>query len=203
MRTVSFAAAAAIAIAAFAAPAQADTVVFSKAGTIQADAFAQFVALPGAGTYDIAFTSSSDADYVFSVGYDYHWDIFRAPAPRPHSEFIDGSNGDVTIYNAAVGSAFTYSFVIPEMTREYFLSDSYYTIYGVPEGTELYRETRWENPRVFAQVWPISFDDGTYSVTITRRDPVQGVPEPATWALLIAGFAATGSALRRRRAALA
>jgi hypothetical protein len=31
--------------------------------------------------------------------------------------------------------------------------------------------------------------------------PAGGVPEPATWALLIAGFGATGAALRRSRAA--
>jgi PEP-CTERM motif-containing protein len=47
---------------------------------------------------------------------------------------------------------------------------------------------------------------------ITHRPPVNmsfslsgqaGVPEPATWALMIGGFGAMGSALRRRRAAVA
>jgi hypothetical protein len=32
--------------------------------------------------------------------------------------------------------------------------------------------------------------------------PTGGVPEPATWALLIAGFGSVGVALRRSRAAL-
>lgn len=38
-----------------------------------------------------------------------------------------------------------------------------------------------------------------YTATI---DPIGGVPEPASWALLIAGFGLTGAAMRRRRAAL-
>lgn len=33
----------------------------------------------------------------------------------------------------------------------------------------------------------------------TASSPVQGVPEPASWALLIAGSGATGALLRRRR----
>jgi hypothetical protein len=39
---------------------------------------------------------------------------------------------------------------------------------------------------------------GTYSLSITS----EAVPEPATWALLIAGFGFVGTALRRRRAAV-
>ena len=34
-------------------------------------------------------------------------------------------------------------------------------------------------------------------------EPTPGVPEPASWALLISGFGLTGTALRRRRAAAA
>jgi PEP-CTERM motif len=34
-----------------------------------------------------------------------------------------------------------------------------------------------------------------------RGPPAGGVPEPATWALLIAGFGGVGAALRRSRAA--
>jgi hypothetical protein len=40
-----------------------------------------------------------------------------------------------------------------------------------------------------------------YSETWLVRSEVAGVPEPATWAMLIGGFAFIGAALRRRRAA--
>jgi len=37
-----------------------------------------------------------------------------------------------------------------------------------------------------------------YVVEYRLKDNVGGIPEPATWAMLILGFAATGAALRRR-----
>jgi hypothetical protein len=36
-----------------------------------------------------------------------------------------------------------------------------------------------------------------------RLDISGGVPEPATWALMVGGFLGAGSALRRRKAAFA
>ena len=36
--------------------------------------------------------------------------------------------------------------------------------------------------------------------TLGAATPVSAVPEPATWAMMIAGFGLAGSALRRRRA---
>ncbi|OYW83985.1 MAG: hypothetical protein B7Z20_11720 [Sphingobium sp. 32-64-5] len=40
------------------------------------------------------------------------------------------------------------------------------------------------------------------NVSLGASGSVGGVPEPASWALLIAGFGLTGAAMRRRRAAL-
>jgi hypothetical protein len=45
--------------------------------------------------------------------------------------------------------------------------------------------------------------DPTFVVSTDGVLTVQAVPEPATWALMIAGFGLTGAALRRRRAAFA
>lgn len=40
-----------------------------------------------------------------------------------------------------------------------------------------------------------------YDAVILPGDVVEGIPEPASWALLITGFGLTGAALRRRRGA--
>jgi hypothetical protein len=45
--------------------------------------------------------------------------------------------------------------------------------------------------------------DGTPIISVDRLPAVPGVPEPASWALLIGGFAMTGATLRRRRGAAA
>lgn len=48
----------------------------------------------------------------------------------------------------------------------------------------------------------VAFSDGQIIGTgLFFGTPVGGVPEPATWALLILGFGATGAAMRRRSAA--
>jgi hypothetical protein len=44
---------------------------------------------------------------------------------------------------------------------------------------------------------------GSYNLTISGPGDINVVPEPASWAMLIAGFGLTGAAMRRRRAALA
>ena len=41
------------------------------------------------------------------------------------------------------------------------------------------------------------------AITEDVAPPVGGVPEPATWAILIAGFGFVGTAMRRRRIAIA
>jgi subtilisin-like proprotein convertase family protein len=48
----------------------------------------------------------------------------------------------------------------------------------------------------------ISGGYGAWSLDLTEQ-VVSGVPEPATWAMMITGFSLAGSALRRRRLALA
>lgn len=50
----------------------------------------------------------------------------------------------------------------------------------------------------------LSFTDGSenwhgFTVGVDSVAPANGVPEPASWAMLIAGFGLTGAAMRRRR----
>jgi hypothetical protein len=49
----------------------------------------------------------------------------------------------------------------------------------------------------------LAFDYFTIGDAGQVVNPPGGIPEPATWAMLIAGFGLVGAAARRRRAALA
>ncbi len=40
---------------------------------------------------------------------------------------------------------------------------------------------------------------GSFTLTVRTAEPTGGVPEPASWALMIAGFGLAGASLRRRR----
>ncbi len=45
----------------------------------------------------------------------------------------------------------------------------------------------------------VSFLGSIDNIDVVEHDPVSSVPEPAAWAMMIAGFGAIGSMLRRRR----
>lgn len=47
-----------------------------------------------------------------------------------------------------------------------------------------------------------TYDSTGLALNVTGPDPVGGVPEPTSWALMILGFGGAGAALRRRRVAL-
>ena len=100
-----------------------------------------------------------------------------------------------------------------------------FTLYsgGATVGTYGYRSTTSGQLASFAALFPpangqISFDSFTNDFTITDlvapanlqfstfyyslvSGSVAAVPEPATWAMMIAGFGLAGAAMRRRRAA--
>lgn len=175
----------------------ADVVVFQESGTTSVfDLFG--VGLPGGGNYRFDATSSIPVSFEFLASYEEHWDIFRAPAPRPHSEFIEGNSSPVEDSASANGLAFSWTFLVPPTTTTYFDSGPAYEVYGIPIGTLLYEEVKSDNPffGVFVRDEELGrpFD---YSFTVTRLTPI---PEPSTWVGLILGFGVLGAALRRQRA---
>ena len=57
----------------------------------------------------------------------------------------------------------------------------------------------WASGTLVLYYWDTFTADNTHSVDVT----ISTVPEPATWAIMIAGFGLAGGALRRRRLATA
>jgi hypothetical protein len=57
----------------------------------------------------------------------------------------------------------------------------------------------WATGTLVLYYWDTFTPDNANSIDVT----VTQVPEPATWALMIAGFSLAGAALRRRRTAVA
>ncbi|KRB40187.1 hypothetical protein ASE02_10455 [Phenylobacterium sp. Root700] len=187
------AAAAAISVA---GPALASTVIFQNTG---ADSYFNFngISLPGAGTYTIELTSSAPIDFFFGGTYTEHWDVFFAPAPKPHSQNIEGNDGDIYSDHSGNGTYGFWTFTVPKTLYSFFDSDiGYYDAYSIPVGTPLYLETKFEN--AYLDLEGEDFSGGTfnYSLTVTQ---LSAVPEPATWAMMIAGFGMAGTALRTRR----
>lgn len=61
----------------------------------------------------------------------------------------------------------------------------------------------WQTGTLELFYWDSNNADNTEHVTASITRPGDGVPEPATWTMLISGFGLAGAMLRRRRAALA
>ncbi|MGH6997569.1 MAG: PEPxxWA-CTERM sorting domain-containing protein [Phenylobacterium sp.] len=177
--------------------ANADVVVFQQSGTTDVlDLFG--VGLPGGGNYRFDATSSVPVTFEFLASYEQHWDIFLAPPPRPHHEFIEGNSSPIDDSASGTGLSFSWTFLVPETTITFFNSGPAYEVYGIPIGTLLYEEVKSDNP--FFGVFVRDTEFGRpfdYSFTVTRLTPI---PEPSTWMMLILGFGVLGAALRRHRA---
>lgn len=168
-------------------------VVFFEEGTTTNGIYSGFQ--PTAlGQYRLTITTDQAANLRISTYYEEHWDIFRAPAPRPHSEFIEGHSDPFYGTASIFGTTLTIDFLLPEPTIEYFLAGAQYESRGIPAGTELYREA-WYHRADFT--FRVRNDDNLtpFNYTIT----VAAIPEPSTWAIMIVGFGMAGTGLRQAR----
>lgn len=153
-----------------------------------------YQALPGAGTYRIETTSSIPVLWTIEVGYEDHWDIYRAPPPRPHEEFIDGNSSPVWMSGDYEGTSGSTDFVIPALWRsDNFTSEFYEQVFGLPPGTLLYEERFSDSPyfRVYGE--SEFTEEFEYTIKVTL---ISSIPEPATWAMMIVGFGLAGAGLR-------
>jgi hypothetical protein len=188
MRTSLIALAAAALMSAGAAPA---TVVdFSYAIISDGSPYAEIASGTGAfetigdnGTFDLAnlsaFTISGDASVIFVSG-SYSFGI-----------------GDLSAFSATLsnGTLTNLSFAVSGAVDFFDLSDNLFgtgnvtiTAAGLAPGNV----TATVNSGYFPTF-------GTGDLTATAR-PAAAIPEPASWALMLAGFGLVGAALRGRRA---
>jgi len=157
-----------------------------------------YLGLSQSGRYKVDITTSKQSYIQADGNYEHNWDVYLAPAPQPQSEAIEGNEWDVWEYSSATGTSLSWIFNVIPTTRDFYTAPDWYEIaYGVPNGTLVYEETRAEN--AFISLYAVAVDDSdiAYSYSITLLDGA--VPEPATWAMMIIGFGATGALLRRRR----
>jgi len=181
------------ALAATAAHAR-DVVIFEQSGST--DFLYALQDLPGPGDYLIEVETTLPLSLFHVTGYlRYHWDVFYAPAPKPHDQNIEGNTLDFpSDLDVSGGSS---GFTVPETTYTFFTSDSSYFKYGVPLGSKLYQEDKWDRASItFLADAGTDADPFQYAVRIVH---LNAVPEPGGWALMILGFGAVGSALRTRR----
>ncbi len=182
---------------ALAAPATAyarDVVIFEQSSTTN---FASaFSFLPGAGDYKFEVTGTvPPSTFNLLTAYTYHWDVFVAPPPRPHHEYIDGNDYDQTfVLDFSSGVAF---FTVPKTTYYFFTAGNQYEAYGVAAGTLVYQEDKYEDPYFNLYAESSNGDAFDYSFKVTH---LNALPEPGTWALMIMGFGAAGARLRHRKA---
>lgn len=118
----------------------------------------------------------SHYSYADSYGGEWTWLFGRTPTP---------GNNDSSL------SALVYHDAPADLSAPFF-------VYAYGSGAlQLYKPDSWGE--MLAET---EFEFGGLEVTYVGPSPTPGgVPEPATWALMIAGFGLAGAALRRRRAA--
>jgi len=118
--------------------------------------------------------------------FHYHHEHYDQP------DWIDGNAGDYVQYLDVNSSN-------PSIKT---LSNGFIAYASVPKNIDLYfpdghfEQWHWAWPTV-----EVIFDEAAIGKTFTID--ISAVPEPSSWAMLITGFAAVGSALRSRRRSLA
>lgn len=155
------------------------------------------VLLPGAGKYLFEFSSTGTGVVWLDGGYEVDWDIFVGP-PGAYTGYLDGNEQEVLSLSALlVGPKSTYLYEVP--ATQYYTGPVAEGYYGLPEGTIATYEEKYVDPYylwLFENVSGVEGEEIPYSFKVTQ---LGAIPEPATWALMLAGFVGAGVALRRQR----
>ncbi|PZQ62615.1 MAG: hypothetical protein DI570_09935, partial [Phenylobacterium zucineum] len=93
------------------------TVLLDKTGTHYG--VFETAALPGPGKYRIDLKTSGTVWMELGAEWVNHWDVFLAPPPRAHGEYLDGNENDRSIYKTLPAKSASLTFFIPETTRTF------------------------------------------------------------------------------------
>jgi hypothetical protein len=176
-------------------------VIYSQSGTAESSYFdSPQYASPGVeylkpGTYRLRITTDLPAHLLIRTYYTARWDAYVAPQ-SPSSHWVEALETEEEGRTSAFGTSLVYDFVIPRPWVTYF-DATYDPDYGIPLGTPMYRVHRYARPYLSLDAYTAN-GEGPEGYLINYAFTITAVPEPATWALLISGFALTGVALRRR-----
>lgn len=163
----------------FAVPASAMVYDFSVVSTVQANGNSDYIP-----DYQFSIDTATESNPADFFSNDYAFTFFDVPTTgqRPTIDSPDGDESylsELTFFPAATGGAFT-----DNGPNSYF-------------GQQLYTGTT-ANPKFLTGTFNLFDADPTGSpdavVTITAA-----VPEPASWALMIAGFGVVGRSMRNSR----
>lgn len=108
-------------------------------------------------------------------------------------------------FDSGLNLILTRSFLVPlnyNITYAFQLSSSA-SVFADGEASSLFSHTMGFSPGLNAFILPDGVTANAGDYLVNNRLVSGGVPEPASWALMIAGLGLTGAALRRRRTAVA
>lgn len=149
-------------------------------------------------------SAPADAQVRFTISGDYNASFVLSSAPTPPSDYVfdgysfsltdvggsfGGATGiaDLTFFNGTPGGGLLISRTGPSGFADYLFDAANFQLYAGSERAPIFR------PRAAPYRLDGLSTPGTFFVTIAP------VPEPASWALMVGGFALVGGALRHRR----
>jgi hypothetical protein len=187
----------AVICACFAGPAAA-TVVFQQSGSAY-NLETPFIDLPGQGVYVARLKSSHAVNFGGQGTYVEEWGYYFPPPPQDVSSALyrDNYRFYFGVGGGPSGTDTSFIFTIPRDRYNYFISTEFDEYLGVPAGTILVEQRTFNMPAVKIDAGDYGGPGGEFSYELTI-ERIGSVPEPATWAFMIVGFACVGGTMRRR-----